>query len=311
MTAVELTPPSPAGVPPVPATPARKVSHRSPARLALRRFTRNRLAVVGAVVLVAVIVAALAAPLLTPYDPTAVDLGAFRQAPSGAHLLGTDSSGRDVLTRLLYAGRVSLSVGLLASLVAVAIGLFFGAIAGLVGGFVDSVVMRATDIVLSFPSIIVVVVLAGILGPSVTMLVVVMGATNWPTAARVVRGLVLSLREQEYIAAARAAGARTGWILMRHVVPAALAPVSVVATLLVASTVLNEAALSFLGLGVQPPQASWGNMLNDAQNLTLIRTMPWMWLPPGLAIAATVLAVNFVGDGLRDAVDPRSGGGAR
>jgi len=311
MTAVDLTPPGPAGVPPVPVTPPRAVRHRSPARLALRRFTRNRLAVLGAAVLLVVIAAALGAPLLTPYDPTAVDLGAFRQAPSRSHLLGTDSSGRDVLTRLLYAGRVSLSVGLLASLVAVTIGLFFGAIAGLVGGIVDSVVMRITDIVLSFPSIIVVVVLAGILGPSVTMLVVVMGATNWPTAARVVRGLVLSLREQEYIAAARASGARTGWVLMRHVVPAALAPVSVVATLLVASTVLNEAALSFLGLGVQPPQASWGNMLNDAQNLTLIRTMPWLWLPPGLAIAATVLAVNFVGDGLRDAVDPRTGGGAR
>lgn len=309
MTALDLTPPSPPAVPSSPDTPPRKVRHRSPAQLALRRFTRNRLAVVGTAVLLLVIVASLAAPVLTPYHPTAVDLDAFRQAPSGAHLLGTDSSGRDVLTRLLYAGRVSLSVGLLASLVAVTIGLFFGAIAGLVGGIIDSIVMRITDIVLSFPSIIVVVVLAGILGPSVTMLVIVMGATNWPTAARVVRGMVLSLREQEYIAAARAAGARTGWLLIRHVVPAALAPVSVVATLLVASTVLNEAALSFLGLGVQPPQASWGNMLNDAQNLTLIRTMPWLWLPPGLAIAATVLAVNFLGDGLRDAVDPRSGGG--
>ena len=311
MTAVNLSPADPPVAAPQPTVPPRAVRHRSPGRLALRRFARNRLALLGSVVLLVVIVAAVAAPLLTPYDPTAVDLSAFREAPSGAHLLGTDSSGRDVLTRLLYAGRVSLTVGLVASLVAVAIGLFFGALAGLLGGWVDAVLMRLTDIVLSFPSIIVVVVLAGVLGPSVTMLVIVMGATNWPTAARVVRGLVLSLREQEYISAARAAGARTGWILMRHVVPAALAPVSVVATLLVASTVLSEAALSFLGLGVQPPQASWGNRLNDAQNLTLIRTMPWLWLPPGIAIALTVLAVNFVGDGLRDAVDPRSGGGAR
>ncbi|MFY1669629.1 oligopeptide ABC transporter permease [Plantactinospora sp. WMMB334] len=311
MTAVDRTPVAPPEVaPPVPAV-HRAVRHRSPARLALRRFTRNRLAVVGAVLLAVVILASVAAPLLTPYEPTAVDLDAFRQGPGPEHLLGTDSSGRDVLTRLLHAGRVSLAVGLLASLVAVTIGLFVGAVAGLLGGWPDALLMRTTDIVLSFPAIIVVVVLAGILGPSVTMLVVVMGATNWPTAARVVRGLVLSLREQEYIAAARAAGAGTGWVLLRHVVPAALAPLSVVATLLVASTVLGEAALSFLGLGVQPPQASWGNMLNDAQNLTLIRTMPWLWLPPGIAIAVTVLAVNFVGDGLRDAVDPRTGGGAR
>lgn len=311
MTAVDLTPPTPSELSPQLGDPGRAVRHRSPGRLALRRFTRNRLAVLGATVLLIVVVASLAAPLLTPYDPTAVDLDAFREAPSGTHLLGTDSSGRDVMTRVLYAGRVSLTVGLVASLVAVVVGLFVGAIAGLLGGWVDALLMRLTDIVMSFPSIIVVVVLAGILGPSVTMLVIVMGATSWPTAARVVRGVVLSLREQEYIAAARAGGARTSWVLMRHVVPAALPPISVVATLLVAATVLGEAALSFLGLGVQPPQASWGNMLNDAQNLTLIRTMPWLWLPPGIAIAITVLAVNFVGDGLRDAVDPRSAGGLR
>jgi ABC-type dipeptide/oligopeptide/nickel transport system permease subunit len=251
------------------------------------------------------------APVIAWHDPVQQDLLATFQGPSLSHPLGTDDLGRDVLARLLHAGRVSLTVGLLASLVAVIIGLFLGAIAGLLRGWVDALLMRLTDIVLSFPSIIVVVVLAGILGPSVTMLVVVMGATGWPTAARVVRGMVLSLREQEYIAAARASGARSGWVLMRHVVPATLPPVSVVATLLVASTVLSEAALSFLGLGVQPPQASWGNMLNDAQNLTLIRTMPWLWLPPGIAIAITVLAVNFVGDGLRDAVDPRSTGGLR
>jgi peptide/nickel transport system permease protein len=216
-----------------------------------------------------------------------------------------------VFTRLLYAGQVSLLVGLVSSLLAVVLGLLLGAVAGLLGGWVDAVVMRVTDIVLSFPSIVVIVVLAGILGPSVTMLVLVMGLFNWPTACRMVRGLVLSLREQEYIHAARAAGARTRWILFRHLVPAVVSQLSVVATLLVATTVLSEAALSFLGFGVQAPQASWGSMLNDAQNLTLVQSMPWLWIPPGIAIALTVLAVNFVGDGLRDAVDPQTWAGGR
>lgn len=300
-------------VPPQPTTldVAPAVSQRSPGWLAVRRFVRNRLAVVGAIVLFAVIVMSAAAPLLTHYDPNSVDLFSFRQAPSSAHLLGTDSSGRDVFTRVLYAGQVSLVVGLVSSLLAVLLGLLLGAVAGLLGGWVDAVVMRVTDIVLSFPSIVVIVVLAGILGPSVTMLVLVMGLFNWPTACRMVRGLVLSLREQEYIHASRAAGARTGWILFRHLMPAVVSQLSVVATLLVATTVLSEAALSFLGLGVQAPQASWGSMLNDAQNLTLVQSMPWLWIPPGIAIALTVLAVNFVGDGLRDAVDPQTWAGAR
>ncbi len=302
MTLPEVSAPAPPGATVPVAT------RRSPLRLALRRFLRNRLAVVGAVILVAVIVLAVGAPRFTPYNPTSVDLGVFRQPPSARHLLGTDSSGRDVLTRLLYAGRTSLTVGLVAALLSVVVGLALGAVAGLLGGWLDSVIMRGADIVLSFPSIIVVVVVAGVLGPSVGVLVVVMAATNWPTACRVVRGLALSLREQEYVQAARAAGAGTGRVLLRHIVPAVLAPVSVVATLLVAQCILAEAALSFLGLGVQPPQASWGNMLNDAQDITLIRMMPWLWLPPGIAIAATVLAVNFVGDGLRDAVDPRQAG---
>lgn len=305
MTALDTPPPTAR----VEAPP--RVSRRSPARLAIRRFLRNRLAVAGAVVLVIIVVLAVLAPMVTSYDPNSVDLFAFRQPPSGAHLLGTDSSGRDVFTRLLHAGRVSLTVGLVAALFAVVIGLVFGAIAGLLGGWVDAAVMRVTDIALSFPSIVVVVVLAGILGPSVPMLIIVMALTNWPTSCRMVRGLVLSLREQEFIHAARAAGARTGWILVRHLVPAVVAQLSVVATLLVATSVLSEAALSFLGLGVQAPQASWGSMLNDAQNLTLIQTMPWLWIPPGVAIALTVLAVNFVGDGLRDAVDPRAGSGVR
>ncbi|WP_067137351.1 oligopeptide ABC transporter permease [Microtetraspora malaysiensis] len=282
-----------------------QISRRSPARLALRRFLRNRMAVAGAVFLVLVVLLAVCAPFVAGHDPNAVDLTAFRRPPSGEHLLGTDSSGRDVFARLVYAGRVSLLVGLVASLAAVMAGTLLGAVAGVIGGVADAVIMRTADVVLSFPSLVVVVVLAGVLGPSAPMLVVVFAACNWPTSCRVVRGLALGLREQEYVQASRAFGAGRASIIARHIVPAVLAQVAVVGTLLVAQIILLEAVLSFLGLGVQAPQASWGNMLTDAQNLTLIRTMPWLWLPPGLAIALTVLAVNFVGDGLRDAVDPR------
>ncbi|MBB5782614.1 oligopeptide ABC transporter permease [Nonomuraea jabiensis] len=277
----------------------------SPRSLAARRFRRNRLALAGAVFLTAVGVLALAAPLVAGHDPNAVDLAAFREPPSAAHLLGTDSSGRDVFARLVYAGRVSLLVGLLSSLAAVALGTLLGALAGMFGGPVDAAVMRAADVVLSFPSLVVVVVLAGVLGPGAAMLVLVFAACNWPTACRVVRGLTLSLREREYVQAARAFGAGRLTVIGRHVLPAVLPHVAVAGTLLVAQLILLEAVLSFLGLGVRPPHASWGNMLTDAQNLTLIQTMPWLWLPPGLAIALTVLAVNFVGDGLRDAVDPK------
>ncbi len=300
-----MTSPVPAGTAAtVPAIPA-AVRRRSPRGLALRRFVRNRLSVAGAGVLLLVVAAAVCAPAITAYDPTGVDLSAFRQPPSGAHWLGTDSSGRDVFARLLHAGRVSLGVGVSSALVAIVLGTVLGAVAGLAGGLLDGAIMRCADIVLSFPSLVVILVVAGILGPSVTTLVLAIGVFGWPTAGRVVRGVTLSLREQEFVHAARAVGASSWWLIRRHIVPAAMAPVTVVGTLMVAQAILLEAALSFLGLGVQPPQASWGNMLNDAQNLTLVQTMPWLWLPPGIAIAVTVLAVNFVGDGLRDAVDPR------
>ncbi|MGW6505855.1 oligopeptide ABC transporter permease [Nonomuraea angiospora] len=281
----------------------------SPRSLAARRFRRNRMALAGAVFLTAVGVLALAAPLVAGHDPNTVDLAAFREPPSAAHLLGTDSSGRDVFARLLHAGRVSLLVGLLSSLAAVVLGTLLGALAGMFGGAVDAVVTRAADVVLSFPSLVVIVVLAGVLGPGAAMLVLVFAACNWPTTCRVVRGLTLSLREREYVQAARAFGAGRLTVIGRHVLPAVLPQVAVAGTLLVAQLILLEAVLSFLGLGVRPPRASWGNMLTDAQNLTLIQTMPWLWLPPGLAIALTVLAVNFVGDGLRDAVDPKGARG--
>jgi peptide/nickel transport system permease protein len=293
------------------AAAARAAAARSPRRAALGRFTSNRLAVAGAVVLAAVVLVALLAPLVARASPTYVDLEAIRKAPSAAHWFGTDASGRDVFARVVYASRVSLMVGVAAALVSVAAGTLLGAVAGMSGGFVDGVIMRAADIVLSFPTIVVIIVLAGILGPSLTMLIVAIGATHWPQTCRVVQGVTLSLREKEYLHAAQAAGARRWWLIRKHVLPACLPPVIVSGTIAVAQAIMLEATLSFLGLGVQPPQASWGNMLNDAQNLTLIQTMPWLWVPPGIAIALTVLSVNFVGDGLRDAMDPRLGKGPR
>ncbi|WP_203453956.1 oligopeptide ABC transporter permease [Jiangella aurantiaca] len=285
-----------------------RTQRRSPAAMAVRRFKRNKVAVAGGVFLLIILVLALFAPLIAQQSPTAVDLGQIRRPPSGEHWLGTDASGRDVFARLLYAARVSLLVGVFAALVSVLLGTVIGAVAGLFGGWVDTLLMRTADMVLSFPPIVVIIVLAGLLGPSIPILIIAIAATTWPTPARLVRGVTLTVREREYLHAARVAGASRGWLLRKHIVPAAMGQIVVVGTLLVAQAILAEAVLSFLGLGVQPPQASWGNMLNDAQSLTVIQSMPWLWLPPGLAIAATVLAVNFVGDGLRDAVDPRQSG---
>ena len=270
MTTAEVTPtPAPAAAAPD------TTGHRSPTQLAVRRFLRNRLAVAGALVLVVVVLAALFAPLIAGHPPNQVDLDAIRQAPSATHWLGTDASGRDVLARMLYAGRISLLVGVAGALLSVVLGTLLGAVAGLAPSFVDSAIMRTADVVLSFPAIVVILVLAGVLGPSVTVLIVAIALTHWPQACRVVHGVTLSLREQDYLHAARAGGARSWWLIRRHVVPAALPPVIVSATLAVAQTILLEATLSFLGLGVQPPQASWGNMLNDAQSLTVIQAMPW------------------------------------
>lgn len=278
---------------------------RSPGRMALRRFLRHKLAIVGVVVLLLVVLATVFAPLLTGHDPLKVDLSQVRQPTGGEHLLGTDGSGRDVYARLLYAGRVSLLVGVFSALLAVVVGTVLGAVAGILGGWVDALIMRAADVFLSFPVLVVMIVIAGILGPSITTMVIAIGLFTWPRAGRVVRGVTLSLREREYVQAAQAFGARTRWLVIHHVVPAVLGSVVVVATIAVADGILLEASLSFLGLGVQPPQPSWGNMLTDAQRLTVISQMPWLWLPPGIAVAVTVLSVNFVGDGLRDALDPR------
>lgn len=278
---------------------------RSPLQLALLRFLRHRLALVGLVTIGLIALLSIAAPFIAPSDPLRVDLAFFRKPPGPGHPLGTDSAGRDVLSRLLFAGQVSLTVGLVAAFVATIIGLLLGSIAGIYAGWADVLIMRATDVVLSFPALVVIITVVALVGPSIQTVVLGIGLFHWPTACRIVRGLALSLREQDFFLAARALGATQGQVIVRHLVPSVLSPLTVTATFAVAQAILLEAALSFLGLGVRPPQPSWGNMLNEAQSLTILETMPWLWLPPGIAIAITVLAINFVGDGLRDALDPR------
>jgi len=257
--------------------------------------------------IVMALVAALAAGAryVAPHSPTALDPVAFQAAPSETHPLGTDSVGRDVLSRLIYAARVSLTVGLLAVAMYVVIGTAVGAAAGYYGGAVDLALSRLMDIMLSFPPLIIILFAVSVFGrPSLWNVIIVLGLLGWPPVARLVRGQILALRQQEFVLAARATGASDLRTVARHLLPNALAPVLVAATFGTANAILVEAALSFLGMGVQPPTPSWGNMLTDAQSLTVLERMPWLWVPPGFMILVSVLTINFVGDGLRDALDP-------
>lgn len=288
--------------------PKRPVADFSPTRLAARRFLRNSLAVAGLTIIILITFASVMAPIISPYPPDEIDLLQIRNGPSNSHLLGTDSTGRDVLSRLLSGGQVSLTVGFLAAFLAVTTGTILGVLAGWFGGLLDAAISRMIDIMLSVPPILVVIVLAGIVGPSVPLLIIVIAGLSWPNSARIARGVVLGLREQEFVQAARVLGSNSWFIMTRHLLPGVLPPVVVSATLLVSEAVLLESALSFLGAGVQPPQSSWGNMLTEAQSLTALSSMPWLWLPPGLLIAVTVLSAMAIGDGLRDAIDPRRNG---
>jgi peptide/nickel transport system permease protein len=274
-------------------------------RLSFRRFLRHRLAVAGLCILGLIACMAVAAPILSTHSPTQIDETAFQAPPSATHWLGTDSVGRDVLSRLIFAARVSLSVGLLAVAMYVVIGTTVGSLAGYYGGTIDLVLSRLMDVMLSFPPLIIILFAVSVFGrPSLTNVIVVLGLLGWPAVARLVRGQILALRQLEFVQAARAIGAADAGVVMRHLLPNAMAPVLVAATFGTANAILVEAALSFLGLGVQPPTPSWGNMLTDAQSLTVLERMPWLWLPPGFMILISVLTINFVGDGLRDALDP-------
>ena len=273
--------------------------------LAVRAFSRNRTAVAGLMVIVALYMVALLTPLLAPLDPNfqGALLTERYVGLSGAHPLGTDQFARDVLSRLLYGARISLLIGFVSVGISVTIGTLVGAIAGFLGGWVDGVLMRVVDVVISFPQLVLLITIIAFFEPSIFLIVAVLGLTLWPNTARVVRGEVLSLREREFVQAAIALGYSKRRIILRHLIPNALAPVIVAATLGIGQTIVLEAGLSFLGLGVQPPTPSWGTMVADGRNVLL--NAWWLSTFPGLAIVFTVLSFNLVGDGLRDALDPR------
>jgi peptide/nickel transport system permease protein len=270
------------------------------------RFTRHRLAVAGMVFVAAIGLAALVTPWVSPYDPYKMQLPDARLGPSLEHPLGTDTLGRDILTRVLVGGRVSIAVALSAVAISSGLGTVLGVIAGYCGGWVDSVIMRVTDMFMSIPLFVLLIVLVSMLGPSKANVILIVGLLSWMGVARLVRGQVLSVTNEPYIEASVASGAPSSRIVLRHVLPNSYVPAVVATTLGVANAMLWEAALSFLGLGIQPPTPSWGNMLNAAQQLQTLVRQPWVWLGPGGAIALTVLSINFMGDGLRDALDPRS-----
>lgn len=279
---------------------------RSPGREVVRRFMRDRLAMTGLIVLAIIILMAIFAPIVTQYSPNQIDLRARSQPPSLDHWFGTDRTGRDIYTRTVYAGRISLLVGLLAVSISVVIALILGSCAGFFGGKVDSIIMRFTDVMMTFPPVVIFVAVAAAAGPGLRNTILVIGLLFWMVPCRLVRAKVLSVRETEYISAARSIGVPTARILSVHTIPNILDVLIVYATLGVANAILLEAGLSFLGVGIQPPTSSWGNMLNVARNISVLESEPWLWLPPGVAIILTVLAVNLMGDGLRDALDPRS-----
>lgn len=275
----------------------------SPWRQARRRFVKNRLAVAGLVVLAMLYIVAALAPVIAPYKPYDIDLFNLKAPPSREHLLGTDELGRDVLTRLLYGARISLTVGLGAEAVAMVIGVTLGSVAAFYGGLVDNLIMRFVDVMLSFPTLFLLIILAAFFKTTVFGIILIVAMGEWETLARLVRGSVLSLKEQEFCEAARALGCPDHRIILRHLLPNAAAPLIVAGTLGIGIAILVESALSFLGVGIQPPVASWGNMLTNAQDYVF--NAPWLAVWPGFMIFITVLCFNFVGDGLRDALDPK------
>ena len=273
--------------------------------LFLRRFKRHKPAIASLILLVVLATICYSAPLFIDEDEVhRIDTKMMRKPPSAEHPLGTDDVGRDMLLRLVFGGIVSLRIGVLAALIGVTIGVTIGTVAGYFSGWIDNVLMRTAEALLSIPQLFILIVLGRVLGSSVFMITAVIGVLSWMRISRLVRANVLSLRERDYVTAARAQGAPVSRILMRHIVPNTLAPIVVAGTLLVGRAIVLEASLSFLGMGVQPPTATWGSMLNRAQ--AYLTTAPWIAIAPGVMILLVILCVNFLGDGLRDALDPQS-----
>ena len=268
-----------------------------------RRFVRYKPGVIGLCFIIVLVILAVFAPFFAPYDPYRGDTALRGAGPSREHLLGNDHIGRDVLSRLIYGTRVALIVGIVSSLIAMSIGVTIGALAGFFGGKIDSFLSRIVETLMSFPTLVLLITLSAVVGPSLTMVVIAIGTTVWASYARVVRADIMSLRGRDFIIAAEAVGATSRRVVFRHLIPNVLGPIVVLASLSIGNLIILESALSFLGVGVTPPTASWGGMLSDGR--AYIRTYPHISLVPGIAITITVLAFNLLGDGARDALDPK------
>ena len=277
-----------------------------------KRFSKNKLALVGLIIIMLMVMTAVLAPVIAQNDPfislrasTGNKIIKNTSPEKSGTILGTDYLGRDVFSRTVYAARISLSVGLVAVSISTIVGILLGSLAGYFGGLLDSVIMRIVDIVYCFPVMFLVMIIAAILKPSIWNIMIIIGLVNWTGTARFVRGEILRVRELDYVQAAISMGASHSRIILSHVIPNIIAPIIVEATLQMARAILTEAALSYLGVGVQVPIPSWGNMLNESNNLAALTLYAWQWVPPGLCILIVVLSINFIGDGLRDAFDAR------
>jgi peptide/nickel transport system permease protein len=277
----------------------------SPTVIAWRRFRRHHLAMISLMVLVIISIMVIGAPLFARYDPIGMNLRDRALAPSSEHWFGTDNLGRDMWARTIYGGRVSLEVGLAAALISTVIGVILGSISGYYGRWVDMTIMRLTDVVMTFPPIIIMLTVAAIAGTGLTNVILIIGGLRWPGTTRLVRGQFLSLKNQEFVLAARTMGMPDWIIIVRHILPNVMAPLMANITFAVSAAILAEAGLSFLGMGIPLPTPTWGNIMENARSLAILQDKPWMWLPATGATLITVLCINFVGDGLRDALDPQ------
>ena len=274
--------------------------------IAFKKFKNNKLAFIGLVILTTLLFLSILAPLITNIDMNKVDLSNISSSPSKEHILGTDEMGRDIFARLIYGGRVSLLVGIVGTLMQMFIGVTLGALAGYFGGVIDFIIMRIVDIFMCFPFFVIAITMAAILGPSLVNVIIIIGVLSWTSIARIVRAEILTLKNMEYIEASKAMGLAPLEIILSHIIPNIMPSILVAATLSIANGILTESALSFLGMGVKLPQPSWGNMLSAAQNMSTLQNEWWQWLPPGVCVLLTVLSINFLGDGLRDALDPKT-----
>ncbi|NOW05676.1 oligopeptide ABC transporter permease [Clostridium beijerinckii] len=271
----------------------------------LTRFLKNKLAAIGFCLLSIFVLAAIFAPFLSSYGRDSIDLMNIESQPSLKHLFGTDELGRDVFTRLLYGGRISLGIAVSATVLQLLIGVTLGCISGFYGGWIDNAIMRIVDTIMCFPFFVIAITVAALAGPSVWNVILIIGLLQWTGVSRIVRAEILSIKQSEFIEAARAMGLNSFEIIINHLLPNTLSPVIVNATLAVAQGILMEAGLSFLGLGVKQPEPSWGNILSAAQSMRVLQYEWWLWIPAGVLVFLSVLSINFVGDGLRDALDPK------